>query len=485
MDRKCKHVLLVNAAKEDNFGINRIHMGLTILGEILTSEGHQVKLIDYAFLRDLKHKIRVPEIEEVINEFNPDVVGLSVFTYLYDECQSLIGRIAQCCHVPIIIGGPHLTIFPDDFMNDNRISYIVRGEAEGVILHLIEGAKREEHPVIIDCPLPSPDEIPELNLDIAYGSQYLSEYQIQLSRGCPYNCVFCNIRFIAGRRIRERDLETCLIQIVEAKKRYPNIKTITITDDCPTLDKERFKQFLRMFRESNTGCELTIDNVRANLIDEEILDLYIAAGGQNICLGTEAGHPEVFKLIHKGETLEEIVNAGIMIRKKGLMLGLCFVIGLPEDNLKRHFYSMRMARHLKPDYIFWNMCVPWPGTDLHQWFQQHGEIGDIRNFSTLIDPRANFGDPPCSTPEFPKEDRIKAWLMANMETHNYFKNLRDIMKILSLAHNYKIYRSLIIYIAKYFIPNVLRLMFWKMARTGVSTLRALKLWPPPKKKQES
>jgi radical SAM superfamily enzyme YgiQ (UPF0313 family) len=205
--------------------------------------------MDYAFLRDLKRKIRVPRIEEVIHEFEPDAIGLSVFTYLYDECQTLIERISSCCDIPIILGGPHLAIFPKDFIDDSRISYIVRGEAESIILNLIETAKREQTPVIINCPLPSADEIPAANLDIAYGVQYLQNYQIQLSRGCPFNCNFCNVNLIAGRKVRARDLSLCLDQILEAKRHYPNIQSVSITDDCPTFSKARFKQFLRMYIE--------------------------------------------------------------------------------------------------------------------------------------------------------------------------------------------------------------------------------------------
>ncbi|MFH1950048.1 MAG: B12-binding domain-containing radical SAM protein [Pseudomonadota bacterium] len=472
-----KRILFVNPAKQDNFGVNRIHMGFSIMGETLVSNGHEVKIMDYAFLRDLKRQIRVPDIEEVIDEFEPHVVGISVFTYLYDECQTLVARISRHCDLPIILGGPHFTIFPRDFADDSRISYIVRGEADTVILGLVEAAKRESWPVLVNYPLPSPDEIPAVNLDVAYGSQYLRTYQIQLSRGCPYNCSFCNVRFIAGRRVHARDLETCIDQIVKAKRRYPNIEVITITDDCPTFDKERFKRFLRMFREANLGCGLTIDNGRANLVDEEMIQLYMAAGGRNICLGAESGHTEVFEGIHKGESLEDIVNAAKLVRKYGLTLGLCFVIGLPWDNLERHSYSMRLAKALRPNYVFWNMCIPWPGTEVHQWYQTHGEIGDLRNFSTLIDPRANFRDPVCTSIDFPKEDRIKAWLMANMETHIYFSNPHDIWKLLSLTLRYKIYWSFAIYFARCFLPEVVvysRYILGRIVRRALSVIRQLR-----------
>ncbi len=349
---KNKKVLLINPAKQDNFNVSRIHMGLTLMGQILVSNRCIVKIMDYAFLRDLKDKIKVPSIEEVIEEFKPDVIGISVFTYVYNECQAMIERISKRSDAPIILGGPHFTMFPEDFSRDKRISYIIRGEAERVILNLVATAKRQELPVLINAPLPSAEEIPAINLDIAFGHEYLSVYQIQLSRGCPYNCSFCNIRFVAGRRVRTRNLELCLNQIIEAKRRHPNIKVITITDDCPMVDKEHFKQFLLMFRQANTGCKLMIDNIRANLIDEEIIKLYAKAGGQHICLGAESGHPEVFKLINKGESLEDIRRTAELVRKNNLSLGLCFVIGLPGDKLKLHLSSIKFAKSLKPYYIF-------------------------------------------------------------------------------------------------------------------------------------
>ena len=450
-------MLFVNPAKQDDFMVSRIHMGFSILAEILVRKGYIVKIVDYAFLRCLRNsvsQIRVPDIEEVIHKFKPNVIGISVFTYLYDECQALVERISRCCNVPIILGGPHFSVFPEDFNDDSRISYIARGEAERTILNLVKTAKREQRPIIIDCPLPSPEEIPKVNLDVAYGSEYLSMYQIQLSRGCPFKCTFCTIRSIGGRHVRARDLEACLNQIVEAKSRYPSIKTVIITDDCPSFDKNRLKRFLRMFREANIGCELGIDNIRADLIDEEMIQLYVAASGLNLCFGVETGHPEALKLARKGESLEDTIKAANLAHKYGLRLGLCFVIGLPEDNLERHSYSMRLAKRLKPNYVFWNMCIPWPGTEVNEWYQVHGEIGDMRNFSTLIDSRIGFKDPVSSSVDFSKEDRIKAWLMANMETHNYFINVRDMPKLVSLAHKYGLYQSLAIYFKRYFLMKL-------------------------------
>jgi len=466
-----KRVLLVNPAKNDNFITYRIHMGLTLLGQILTQAGFEVLVMDYAFLRGLESKLKIPKISEVIQDFKPEIIGISVFSYLYDECQQLIDEISQCSDAPIMLGGPHISLFPEDFINDKRISYIVRGEAESIILDLVNKAEKQPVPVIINCPIPSAEEIPAINLDIAFGSKYLQNYQIQLSRGCPFNCSFCTIDLIAGRKVRARNLELCMDQIVQAKKRYPDINIITITDDCPSFNKERFKQFLVMFAEKNIDAIITIDNVRADLIDEEMLKLYVQAGGQNICLGTESGDPEVFKLVNKGESIEKIIDAAKLIRKYNLELGLCFVIGLPEDTLERHMNSIKLAKDLKADYIFWNMCIPWRGTEIHKWFNENGEVEDVRNFSTLIDSRINFKEPPAWSPLFTKEDRIKAWLMANLETYTIqiisWNNLRSFpdntFKLIRLAIQYRIYNSLLIYMTG-FVFHKVRSVFKKRLR---------------------
>jgi anaerobic magnesium-protoporphyrin IX monomethyl ester cyclase len=440
-------------------------MGLSLLGGILKNAGHEVMLMDFAFLRVLKGHIRVPEIEEILDGFRPDIIGISVFTYLYDECKTLIGRISRHSDLPITLGGPHFSVFPEDFQHDSRVSYIVRGEAEKVILNLVETAKRENQPVHVDCPLPMAQEIPAINLDIAYGSEHLKVYQIQLSRGCPYRCSFCTIERIAGRRVRSRDVDACLHEIAKAKRSYPQLEVIDITDDCPTFDKLRFKNFLRILAQANIGCELVIDNMRANLLDEEMLRLYVAAGGKNICLGAESGHPEVFRTVNKGESLDDIVQAARLIRKYRLILGLCFVIGLPGDNLKRHAKSMALAKALKPDYVFWNMCIPWPGTEVHRWYQMHGYVADLRNFSTLIDPHGRFREPVAYATDFSIRDRVRAWLMANLETHRYFRDPRDSWAVLLLSLKYKTYKSFGIYFFTCLIPEVLTRLAGKFKRS--------------------
>lgn len=439
-----KKVLLINPAKDDAFVVNRLHMGLTLLGGILDARGHAVKIMDYAFLKSIKDKLEIPSIEQVIGEFQPDVIGMTVFSYVYDESLDLIERIAKCSEAPILLGGPHFIMFPADFQENAHVSYTVKGEAETVIVNLVENARKNTPPVRIVCTPPAPEEIPPANLELAFGSEYLEVYQIQLSRGCPFQCNFCNVRLVAGQKMRYRDISLCVEQIVEAKKKYPSIHSVVLTDDVPIIKKDRFKLFLKAFISANLGCELMIDNVRADLLDEETVKLYVEAGGRNICLGVESGHPEVFKMTHKGESLDKIAIAAKLVKENNLLLGLCFVIGLPGDTLHKHLSSINFAKILEPNYVFWNMCVPWPETEVREWFDKNGEVGELRNFSTIIDPHVNYNVPRASSHDFPTGDRIKAWFMANLETYQF--SPKSIGKVIRESIKLGLYRSLAIYL---------------------------------------
>ena len=444
LHHKSKKVLLINPAKKDSFQVTRIHMGLTLLGGMLIDANHDVRILDYAFLNGKFTKIPapVPELKDVISDFKPDVIGISVFSYLYNEVGQMLSEISGLTDAVVMLGGPPFAVFPDDFIQNPAVDYIFQGEAELLLTKTVETAEKNNPPVIIQCPRPEPGDIPRICIDIAYGASFLTDYQIQLSRGCPFSCSFCNIHMVGGRKVRKRLIEDCVAEIVEAKNLHPSIGNISITDDCPTADKKRFKEFLKQFIKAKTGCTLSVDNMRADLIDEELLDLFVKARGQNVCLGTESGCPDVFKRVNKGLEIQDVIDTAGKVREHGLILGACFVIGLPGDSSARHEDSIALAKELSPDYLFWNMCVPWPGTEIGNWYKDNGHIADMRNFSTLIDPYVNFSDPVCWTDSFTKEERIRAWLKANLETHLWFNAEKCMGKLQNICKKYSLEASL-------------------------------------------
>lgn len=185
-ESKKKKVLFINAKRRDCQSIIP-HNGLAILSGILKKRGHEVLIVDYQFIHD------APNISYFINRFKPDVIGMSVYTASFFEAERIISRVHKTNpNIPVIVGGPHATIYPDLLQKDKRIDYINVGEAELTIIDLVENAKKEKQGKIVQSKeLVKLDDIPFPDYKSFYKWEYIRSYPIMTSRGCPFNCSFC------------------------------------------------------------------------------------------------------------------------------------------------------------------------------------------------------------------------------------------------------------------------------------------------------
>jgi hypothetical protein len=201
---------------------------------------------------------------------------------------------------------------------------------------------------------------------------------------------------------------------------FPRLRRISVSDDCPTARPAHFRAFLRLLAAENLGLPLHVDNMRADLVDAEIMAGLKAAGAEMVCLGVESGNPEVFALATKGETHEDIRHAARLARETGLQLGLCFIIGLPGDNPKRHQDSIRFAQELAPETVFWNLAHPFPGTRMYEWFQEHGaDIDPPRPYTSYDTHSLVCAEPTVGTADFTRAQRRRAYFQAVVETDQY------------------------------------------------------------------
>src|SRR3989338_3383513 len=180
---KRKRVLFANPRR--NTTTNQVpHMGLAILASILKKRGHEILVVDYNLIPD------APNIPSFIRKFKPDVIGITIYTANTKEADKIIGDSKIFApNTPLIVGGPHPTLYYDESQKDNRIDYIVRGEAELVIMDLVENAKKEKIASIIQArERVNPDDVPYPEYKVFYKWQYIRGYSIMTSRGCPYRC---------------------------------------------------------------------------------------------------------------------------------------------------------------------------------------------------------------------------------------------------------------------------------------------------------
>ncbi len=464
---KRKKVLLINCRRKGYLPALMPHIGLGILAGILIRRGHEVLVIDYLLTNN------VPPIEMFLKKFNPDVVGITSYTWNIFEVKKTIDEIRNfSSSLPVIIGGPHTSMFTDDFKQDKRIDYLVLGDGELLIIDLIEKAKRQKKPeILFSKELAKLDDIPFPNYQCFYKWETVLSYPLYTSRGCPHNCNYCSVWILCNRVWRTRSSEKCIEELRLAKKIFKKDLHVFVVDDSPAIDKKRFADFLRLYIKSRLRMRLEVYNMRADNITEEILSLLKKTGTKHFTVAVEHTDPEVCQLMDKHETIEQIENAINLVKKQGFLLTLFFVIGLPKDSFEKTKKLIKFARKFKPYAINWNIFQYLGPNRAVEWFKENGKV-DAINYSQPSFKKEIFypeGKPFAEYSGFTKHEIEKAYFMAILRTISPSLRLRDAVRIFKTISKYNLQADFFYWLPRGFLKS-LRTKFY-LFQSAVNTVR--------------
>jgi anaerobic magnesium-protoporphyrin IX monomethyl ester cyclase len=419
------------------------HYGLVLLATVLRKAGYDVAVHDQSFL-EAGEEAFVAGVAAT----RPDLVGVSLYTTHASRGLRIASLLKDALpDARFVAGGPHASLYAPEVDGSGLFSAVVMGEAEGQIVEVVARTLAGERLGLVTGRPTEGLEIPGADYALAVGSERMAWMPIQLSRGCPFNCSFCEVKQIASRRIRYRDVDACLEEIAGSLARLRGVHTIRIVDDCPTLDRERFKEFLRRYSARKISARISVDNMRADSVDDELLSLLVKCRIPYVCIAVESGNPAVFRLVDKGESLDEVAEAARRVRRHGLPLYCCFVVGLPGSSFGAEMDSLRFAKTLRPDILYWNMFLPHRGTRAREWFGSHGTIFEEADRFSVPSNDLTFSLPATETPEFPREERIRAYLTCVLETVSFVMTPRALLRAVQLAHRYRLWGSFFVMLA--------------------------------------
>jgi len=438
--KKTKRILLINPKKEDTVFMIP-HNGLASLAGVLKKRGHEVLVVDFAFLFEDRDK----DVSFFINMFKPDIIGISIYTPSSKEANDIIKKIQEISpKIPIMVGGPHASMYSDVLKKDKRIDYIFIGEAELTIIPVVENAKKQRTAKIIKSKeILNLYKVPFSDYKSFYGWQNITSYPIMSSRGCPNKCSFCASIGLSYRYWRPRKPEECIKEMELAKKEIsPNLRFV-LFDDCPTVHMGRFINLLKLYIEK-INSELVIVNTRADSLNEEIVKLIKQCNCRVLSVGVEHGNPEVFKMANKGETFEQIEEACRLIKKYGIRLSVSFIIGLPGDSLERTKDSIKLCNKLKADQVSLNLFIPFRYTPAREWLEKNnGIIYNELEYGSSVTPPLECPIVMSETPTFTKFEIEKAFYMFLFGVAEPRLKFRYLLKIISIAMKYNLYLEFI------------------------------------------
>ncbi|MCM8789441.1 MAG: B12-binding domain-containing radical SAM protein, partial [Candidatus Omnitrophica bacterium] len=310
-------LVLIRAHGLDD-GFKALPFGLLDLSSYLEKFGFVVKIIDRH-----AHKFSFSQTLRFIEQWNPHYIGISAITCQADDALKLGRYINKRLKKPILYGGLHFTIFPEEGLTIGNI--VVRGEGENALLEILNNSVKDIR-IHTAKPIDDLDAIP-LPKESLIKSLFRkgNSFAILTSRGCPYNCLFCLSKEYRESVLRYHSVEYVL-DFIELIKKTLNINVFSILDDIFTINEKRVFEFCdalhRRGLKIKLGCfsRVGIDN----------LQMYISmkkAGFYNIAIGIESGNDDVLKAIEKNQTVEQARRTIEIIKKAGLSVSATFMLG--------------------------------------------------------------------------------------------------------------------------------------------------------------
>jgi len=356
-------------------------LGLMYLAAYLEKHtSHQVKILDC-----LIEKIDYHQLKKRIEQEKPDLVGITALTFtLIDVLKTakITKQIDQ--NIKIVLGGPHVNIYPQETLNFPEVDFLVLGEGEEPIKDLLDNLNQTENlyklkgiafkdgDKIVN---PGPRELIQDLDSLPFPARHLvpnQKYSSVLSennpvttmfssRGCPFQCLFCN-RAHLGKVFRARSAKSIVDEMEECKKM--SIGEIFIYDDTFTVDRQRVLDICSEIKKRGLAINWDI-RARVDTVDEKILTEMKTAGCQRIHYGVEAGTQKILNVLRKGITLKQAKTAFRLTKKIGIQTLAYFMIGSPQETKEDILQTIKFAKKIKPDFVCFSITTPYPSTDLY------------------------------------------------------------------------------------------------------------------------
>lgn len=347
-----KIALIEPAASEANV-YSKLHMpllGPLYLGAILKNKGHEVEIYH--------EEIYTPDYSKL----EADLVGISILTSTAKRGYEIAGKFPK---EKVIIGGVHASLMPDEALRFAR--QVVVGEAEHVIEKVVDGSIKS--PIVYGSPVENLDSLPYPDFSLIKGYKTgSSPLPISTSRGCPFDCTFCSVTKVFGRKYRFRSAKNVLGELTTRKANM-----IFFCDDNFVAHVKRTRELLKLMADSRIGkwaAQVRCDAAK----DQGTLELMRKAGCKVVCVGFESVNLDTLKAYQKKQTIDDIIHAIRSFHKHNISIHGMFVLGGDHDTKETVWETVKFAIKQKIDTIQMMILTPLPGTKVFEEFNAQKRI---------------------------------------------------------------------------------------------------------------
>ncbi len=379
MSRPIKRVLFIEPRAPRPHIFSRVvipRLGCVLLGTILQRQGLEVKVI--------VEEISQPDYRYL--DFKPDIVGISSISSTAPRAYELADYYRQQ-GIPVILGGAHSSFLPEEGLE--HADFVICGEGDEALPELINTLSAggdwqnicnlafKEGEVVRLNPwrpfLEDLDSLPIPDYSLIYGWKGNGAHCVSIatSRGCPFNCRFCSVILLFGRKYRMNSVDRVMeeIRVVGSQAHH-----IFFCDDNFTANRERTKELCSRILEENLKIEWSAQVRVEAARDPELMELMAKAGCFVVFVGLESINPATLKAYNKSQTVENIKDCVINFHKYGIRVHGMFVFGAEEDHYEVIRDTVKFSRQVDLDSLQYLILTPVPGTPFYQEMEAQNRI---------------------------------------------------------------------------------------------------------------
>lgn len=371
--------------------------GLLAIAAPVHKAGYNVKIIDmrrdYEWRDTLKQSVSKDTI----------CIGISTMTGTQVNFALMMAkearRLTDCWGTPIIWGGAHPSILPEQTVQHELVDIVVIGEGDESFPELVKALENKQplgaikgvayknglaiekspaRPLIDDLNklLPVPWELINvedyINRDNYFLKDSLRTLDIgQTSRGCPFKCGFCSSSSVMQKRWRAMSVKRALEAVLEPVKRF-NLTGVWIRDDEFYVNNSRAFDICEGLVNSDYKISWYATGSRVdsfNRATDEQLGLLKRCGGKIMKFGAESGSNRILDLIQKGIHVEDTIKANFRAKKHGIVPSYSFIVGFPTETFEEINQTIDLAFRLQIDNPAAQLetfptYTPFPGTPM-------------------------------------------------------------------------------------------------------------------------
>lgn len=315
---------------------------------------------------------------------NPDMIGFSTIAISLDITLEMAAFVKkQRPNVKVFIGGPAATALYEKLLQRFAfIDFVFLGESESCVEAAIiaayknESFKRikaniafREKEIICtknDAPKVRLNELPYLDLNDYKG---LKEIDIEVGRGCPFNCYFCATCIYWHRRYELKSIDRLISEITFYVKKH-SIYSFNFIHDMFTFDRAFIVEFCKKLVEGKMNI-MWACSARIDCIDEDLVKLMKNAGCSHIFVGIETGSKRMQTIIRKGIAIDTIKDSFDMLFRNHIDITASFVYEFPEETDTDLLDTLLLIQYIIDNYdyrVVLTKCTFYPDTDVYKQY---------------------------------------------------------------------------------------------------------------------